>query len=925
MSRARFALSLYKIGCTSAIQNKSLLLFCIALGLHYLCKQNVLQESTMSSIFAKVWSAIRRVGRALHNGWTWYKGQYNGRPWWYKTITAIWSFFAFIIVYCFAVYFNLFWLFGKSPSISDILNPKTAAASEIYSADGKLLGKYFNENRSPVPYDSISPAFFEALIATEDERFYQHHGVDYRGMFAAVKDAVHGHARGASTITQQLVKNMFRVRTQYSTGLLGKIPGLSIVIMKSKEIIIAQLIELFSDKQNILEKYANTVDFGSNAYGIKTAAKTYFNKTPNALNPEEAAVLVGLLKATSAYNPRINPERSLKRRNTVLNNMYAHRAMLKERFGEVYVADAETLARLQAMPIKLDFSVEDAYDGTALYFRDALKDYMEKQFPDLDVFSDGLKIYTTLDSRMQAYAEKAVHDQMKTVQRNFDAHWRGMGDPWRDAKGNEIPGFIEDKVRKTDAYKMLQARFPNNPDSIDYYLNKPHEVKLFSYDGPVVKTMSTVDSLKYMVKFMHTGFVAMEPETGYVRAYVGDIDFKTWKYDKVRSMRQPGSTFKLFVYATAMKQGMTPSDTRKDEYIRMRVYDKFKHDSVYWQPHNANGRFSNAEIPLRAAFAQSVNTIAVKLGQEAGISNVIQTAHDMGIQSPLDDNPSLALGSNDVNLFELVNAYSTVADNGLHVAPVMVTKIIDADGNTIFEAKTDEGVRALPQTTAFYMQKLLEAGVRDAGGTSQTLGAGMYLGPFSNQLDMGGKTGTSNNHSDAWFVGVTPSLVAGAWVGGEYRSIHFRTGALGQGSRTALPIVAQFFRSVMDDASLRTKYLHKYGMPPADIDASTYQATYTSTTVKSDSLENDSLSVERGEYEGEDLMGGEGSESHESAIEGNETHSESSTSATHKEATERTSHSNATSNGNVSSSTNTKSSKKSKKSSTSSNAESLFE
>ena len=721
------------------------------------------------------------------------------------------------------------------------------------------MGKYFNENRSPVPYDSISPAFFEALIATEDERFYQHHGVDYRGMFAAAKDAVHGHARGASTITQQLVKNMFRVRTQYSTGLLGKIPGLSIVIMKSKEIIIAQLIELFSDKQNILEKYANTVDFGSNAYGIKTAAKTYFNKTPNALNPEEAAVLVGLLKATSAYNPRINPERSLKRRNTVLNNMYTHRAMLKERFGEVYVADAETLARLQAMPIEVAFKRPT------------------------------------------------------------------NSDPWRDAKGNEIPGFIEDKVRKTDAYKMLQARFPNNPDSIDYYLNKPHEVKLFSYDGPVVKTMSTVDSLKYMVKFMHTGFVAMEPETGYVRAYVGDIDFKTWKYDKVRSMRQPGSTFKLFVYATAMKQGMTPSDTRKDEYIRMRVYDKFKHDSVYWQPHNANGRFSNAEIPLRAAFAQSVNTIAVKLGQEAGISNVIQTAHDMGIQSPLDNNPSLALGSNDVNLFELVNAYSTVADNGLHVAPVMVTKIIDADGNTIFEAKTDEGVRALPQTTAFYMQKLLEAGVRDAGGTSQTLGAGMYLGPFSNQLDMGGKTGTSNNHSDAWFVGVTPSLVAGAWVGGEYRSIHFRTGALGQGSRTALPIVAQFFRSVMDDASLRTKYLHKYGMPPADIDASTYQATYTPTTVKSDSLENDSLSVERGEYEGEDLMGGEGSESHESAIEGNEMHSESSTSATHKEATERTSHSNATSNSNVSSSTNTKSSKKSKKSSTSSNAESLFE
>lgn len=845
--------------------------------------------SKSKGILSKVQSGLQKVGRGFHKGWVWYKGQYVGRPWWYKMITAVWSFFAFIVFYCFAVYFNFFWLFGKSPSIEEIIHPKTAAASEIYSADGVILGKYFDENRSPVPYDSISPAFFEALISTEDERFYKHHGVDYTGIFAAAKDAAHGHARGASTITQQLVKNMFRVRTSYSTGLLGKIPGLRIVIMKSKEIIIAQLVELFSDKQKILEMYANTVDFGSNAFGIKTAAKTYFNTTPAQLKPEEAAVLVGLLKATSAYNPRINPNNSLKRRNTVLNNMYTHRTMLREHFGDVYVADRETLEKLQDTPIKLNFNVENAYDGTALYFRDALKSYIEQKFPDLDVNSDGLKIYTTLDSRMQKYAEKAVHDKMKIVQQNFDAHWRGMGDPWRDEKGNVIPGFIEDKIRKTDTYKMLQARFPNNEDSINYYLNKPHEVVLYSYDGPIKKTMSSIDSLKYMVKFMHTGFVAMEPETGYVRAYVGDIDFKTWKYDKVRSMRQPGSTFKLFVYATAMKQGLTPADARKDEYIRMRVYDERKHDSVYWQPHNANGRFTNADIPLRSAFAQSINTIAVKLGQEVGIDNVIQTAHDMGIKSPLDNNPSLPLGSNDVNLFELVNAYGTVADNGMHVDPVMVTRIVDSEGNTIFEQKSDEGTRALPQTAAFYMQKLLEAGVRDGGGTSQTFGAGMYLGPFSNQLDMGGKTGTSNNHSDAWFVGVTPSLVAGAWVGGEYRSIHFRTGALGQGSRTALPIVAQFFRSVMDDASLRSKYLHKYGMPPADIDASTYQATYNPPAARNDSLSNDSTSMEEEGIDDEDLMGGEERSEGDNEAKSAEQHSTSepqtTTSSQHKDAT----------------------------------------
>lgn len=797
---------------------------------------------------------VGTFSRACKNLWSWYKSQYAGRPWWYKTLTAIWSFFALIAFYIFAVMFNLFWLFGKSPSTDEIINPQTAAASEIYSADGKLLGKYFNENRSPVPYDSISPVFFEALVATEDERFFQHHGIDYQGLFAAGKDALQGHARGASTISQQLVKNMFRVRTKYSTGLLGKVPGLSIIIMKSKEMIIATEIEYLCSKEKILEMYANTVDFGSNAYGIKTAAKTYFNTTPSQLKPEEAAVLVGMLKATTAYNPRINPKNALKRRNTVLSNMYSHRHLLQQRFGQASIADTQTLADLQAKPIELHFNVESAYDGEALYFRDALKEYINEKCPDLDVYSDGLKIITTLDSRMQTYAEKAVHEQMKRVQQNFDRHWRGVGVPWRDEKGNEIPGFIEDKLKKTDAYKMLQAKFPEHPDSVDYYLNKPHEVTLFSYDGPIKKTMSTVDSLKYMVQFMHTGFVAVEPETGHVKAYVGDIDFDSWKYDKVRSMRQPGSTFKLFVYATAMKQGLTPSDRRKDEYIRMEVYDKKRDTTEIWQPHNANGRFSNAEIPLRSAFAQSINTIAVKLGQECGIPEVAQTAHDMGIKSPLHETPSLPLGSSDVNLLELVSAYSTVANYGMHTEPVMVSKILDAEGNVVYEPK-EQATRALPQKAAFYMQKLLEAGTTDAGATSQTLRAGMYLGPFGGKLDMGGKTGTSNNHSDAWFVGVTPKLVAGAWVGGEYRSIHFRTGALGQGSRTALPIVAQFLRSVMDDKALQPRYLHRYDQTPEDIDPSSYQNVYYERAEENDSLDADSLMVgEDGELPDDNLM-----------------------------------------------------------------------
>ncbi len=806
----------------------------------------------MGTFLKAVKAGWAKLKKALAAAWRWYKGQFAGRPWWRKTLAAIVSFFAFIILYAVAVTCNLFWLFGKSPSISEIRNPKTAMASEMYSADGKLLGKFFNENRSPVPYDSINSVFFQALISTEDERFYDHHGVDVQGLFAALKDATQGRARGASTISQQLVKNMFRVRTQYSTGLLGKVPGLSILIMKSKEMIIATELELLCTKNEILEMYANTVDFGSNAFGIKTAAKTYFNTTPSQLKPEEAAVLVGLLKATSAYNPKINPKNSLKRRNTVLDNMYAHRKELAEHFPNVAITSKEVCEALKDNPIKLNFSVENAYQGTALYFREAVKDYVREHCPDLDLDRDGLKIYTTLDSRMQRYAEEAVDEQMQNVQRSFDNHWRGLGDPWRDAKGNVIPNFIEDIARRSDAYKMLTARFPNNPDSVRHYMNKPHRVKLFGYGekGRVkYEEMSTMDSIRYMVKYMHTGFVAMEPQTGYVRAYVGDIDFKTWKYDKVQAMRQPGSTFKLFVYATAMKQGWTPADARiTDSYIRMEVYDPAQGKNTIWQPHNANGHFSNANIPLRAAFAQSVNTIAVKLGQEVGIDNVIQTAHDMGITSKLENAPALALGSNDVTLFEMVNAYASVANDGMHVVPVLVTKIVDAEGRTVYEAKHEER-RALPYRAAFYMQKLLEAGVRDGGGTSQTLGGSAYLGRYGNQLDFGGKTGTSNNHSDAWFIGVTPGLVGGAWVGGEYRSIHFRTGRLGQGSRTALPIFGLFMKKVLEDESLKGKYLLKYPAPKEDIEPSTYQGYFAPPAEEADSLSADSTLV------GDDLMG----------------------------------------------------------------------
>ncbi len=797
-------------------------------------------DSKPRNIFQRIFSPFIWLGKKCAQFGRWYRSLYKNAPWWKKVGVGFSSFVFFIIFYCFAVQFNLFWLFGKSPSLDTIMNPKTAAASEIYSADGKLLGKFFSENRTPVAYDSIAPNFFDALISTEDERFYSHHGVDFMGLGAAVKDAATGHARGASTITQQLVKNMFRVRTEYSTGLLGYIPGIKMLIMKSKEMIIATELEWFCSKQEILTMYANTVDFGSNAYGIKTAAKTYFNTTPAELKTEQSAVLVGLLKATSAYNPKTNPKNSLSRRNVVLENMYNH--------GKLSAAE---LSDLRDKPIELNFSVETAYDGQALYFRQAVADEIKNLDLGLDPYKDGLKIFTTVDSRMQKYAEQAMLEQMKVVQRNFDAHW-GKQDPWVNEKNQPIPGFLQEKLKQTDAYKMLSVRYPDDPQKVMEILNTPHKVKLFSYAGQNLKIereMSSVDSLRYMLHFMHAGFVAMEPQTGEVKAYVGDVDFNTWQHDNVRATHQPGSTFKLFVYATAMKQGWLPSDARlKDDYIQMNVVDENGKPSV-WRPHNANGRFSGANIPLRAAFAQSINTIAVKLGQEVGIPNVIKTAQDMGIKSKLNDAPSLPLGASDVHLMELVGAYASVANYGEYVKPTMITRIVDREGKVVYEARKE--VRTvLSDKEAFYMQTLLGAGMTDAGGTSQALASQNYIGQWfwNRRIDAGGKTGTSNSHADAWFVGVTPNLVGGAWVGGEYRQIHFRSGALGQGSKTALPIFGLFMKKVLSDASLAPKYLARYRIPegvnPADLEG---RFVYQSA----DTTRHDSSSVDLSEGIGE--------------------------------------------------------------------------
>lgn len=769
----------------------------------------------------------------MKNAFKWYIGIFKGRPWYIKILSTIASLIVAVILYLGAVDINFLGLFGKSPSMSTILNTRPAQASEIYSADSVLIGKYFSENRTPVKYEEVNPVFWEALIDTEDERFYHHFGIDFQAFGAALKDyIVHHDARGASTITQQLAKNLFRVRTEYSTGLLGNIAGFKMLIMKTKEWITAVKLESNFSKEEILTMYANTVDFGSNAFGIKTACKTYFNTTPQNLTPEQAAVLVGMLKATTYYNPRLNPENSLNRRNVVLGNMLRRGHLTQEQYSA-----------LIEKPIELNYSVENAYDGQALYFREAVKDNLSEWCHETgyDLYTDGLKIYTTIDTTMQHYAEQAAWDNMKQLQQRFNSHWGNMN-PWRDEHYQEIPNFIENIAKRLPCYKYFDKRFNHNQDSIDFYLNQPHPVTLFSYNGPYETEMSTLDSIRYMEHFMHCGFMAIEPKTGHVKAWVGDLDFDTWKYDKVTAMRQPGSTFKLFVYTEAMNQGLTPNDRRVDSFFSMKVWDDEKKKEVLWAPTNANGFFTDYNMTLKSAFAQSVNSIAVKIGQEVGIDRIAQTAHKMGIKSPLHETPSLALGASDVNLMELVNAYSTIINDGMAHDPILVTRILDRDGNLIYEASTEQ-TEAVSYKTAFFMQQMLMAGLREPGGTSMNLWR--YVRNFPD-TDFGGKTGTSNNHSDAWFVGISPNLVCGAWVGGEYRAIHFRTGELGQGSRTALPICGQFFESVLSDKRFQ-HYRGKFSDPrDASILGTMYQGV--STYEPLDSLNEDSLGTEQNEF-----------------------------------------------------------------------------
>lgn len=705
-----------------------------------------------------------------------------------------------LYLFIIAINHNFLGLFGNSPTKEQLENPINMEASEIYSDDGMLIGKYFIENRSSVDLENISQAFIQTLIETEDKRFYEHNGVDFKGLFGAFKDALLGNARGASTITQQLVKNLFKTRTEYSNGLFCKIPGIRTFIIKVKEWKGAMTLEEIYSKEEILEMYVNTVYFGNHSYGIKAAAKSYFNQSADKLNFQQSATLVGILKATTYYNPIRNPENSKKRRNDILVNLH-NEGLINE----------ETCDSLCQLPIELQLNNTSDNRGIALYFREAVFNEMQSWCEEngKDLYRDGLKIYTTIDSRMQKYAEEAVKSQMKIVQNNFNLHW-GDKNPWRDENQNELKGFIEDRIKKSPEYKLLSERYNGNTDSIMAVLNRPHRTKVIDYQTGMKDTiMSTIDSLKYTLRFLHCGFVVMEPQTGKVKAWVGDVDFNYWQYDKVVAKRQPGSTFKLFIYTEAIRKGLCSCDTRVDSAINWSI--KEEDEIKIWMPQNANRTFSDEEITLKSAFARSINSVAVQLTREYSPDSIVQLAQSMGIKSNLRPIPSIGLGAEDVSLLEMVTAYSTIVDEGEKHSPILVTRIEDRNGNILYE-NHGESEKVLDYETAFIMRDMLQEGLRDEHGTSQRL----KKYPIFKNTEYGGKTGTSSNYSDAWYMGISPKLVGGVWVGGEYRSIHFRDGAHGQGSQTALPIFGDFMSRVMRDKNL-AHYQGLFGEPKQEI------------------------------------------------------------------------------------------------------------
>jgi len=683
-----------------------------------------------------------------------------------------------------AVSGNFLNLFGRMPNLKTLENPRSELASEIYSADGVLLGKYFRENRTPVEYKDLPQNVIDALIATEDVRFEQHSGIDMKSIFRAVAGvATFTHGGGGSTLTQQVAKVLFKTRNDLNDGSLNGTGKLGLLITKAKEWILAIRLERNYTKREILRMYLNTVDYGSNSFGINVAAKTFFNKAPRALTTPEAATLVGLVNAPSRFNPAAHPLRSKLRRNWVL------RQMAKSH----YISAAELTADT-AKAIVLHYSVENPNKGLAPYFRaEVVKSLVAwAKETDHDLYADGLKIYTTIDSRMQQYAERSVAEHLALQQKWFTAHWKGQL-PWRDESGRVIPNFLNIAMRRTQRYKSLMAQYDGNRDSVNYYLHKKYRMPVFTWQGEREMLMSPLDSLAYYKRYLQAGFMAMNPLNGQIKAWVGGANYKFFKFDHVRQgKRQPGSAFKPIVYTAAIDQGYSPCFPRPDVATTFPAVA----GRAPYTPNNFEGGFSGRVFTLRQALARSMNSITAWLVMKLTPETIVGYAKRMGITSPIDAVPAIGFGASDCNIYELCGAYATFVNKGVWTAPMMVTRIEDKNGNVLreFVPQTKE---VLNEEVAYLMTYMLQASTTEPGGTSTILHTG-----FKFPYEIGAKTGTTSNYSDAWFMGITPDLVCGMWIGGEDRSIHFRTGAYGQGARLALPLYGLFMQKVYADKAL---------------------------------------------------------------------------------------------------------------------------
>ena len=718
-----------------------------------------------------------------------------------REIKLFWYLFFFGLLSLVGVFVAAgFGLLGKMPEFRQLENPKTNLATQIFSSDNKILGKfYYNENRTPLNYEEIPKDLIDALIATEDERFYSHSGIDLRSTMRAI--VYLGEKGGASTVSQQLARQLF-------TGVRSR-NTLDAVIQKIKEWVIAIQLERRYSKKEIITMYLNLYDFNYNADGLRSAANIYFSKEPSDLLLEESAMLVGMLKNSSLYNPIRRPSLVISRRNIVFQQMLRNETLTQKEVDS-----------LQQLPLEIQFNPQSHREGLATYFRAFLRQFMlnwieENPKPDgekYNLYLDGLTIYTTLDSRMQTYAENAVKEHMSNLQDAFfeqnTPKWNPTA-PFLDLTEKEIERLIEQAMRRSERWRKMKLT-AKTEDDIKASFEEKTAMKIFSWKGEIDTVMRPIDSIRHYKHFLRSGMMSMDPQTGHVKAWVGGINYKHFQFDHVyQGKRQIGSTFKPFVYASAIDQlKLSPCDSLPDGFYCVESRKFGAHEA--WCPKNSGDRYTGKRT-LKNALANSVNTISARLIDKVGPGPVSKLANDLGISSKIPNVPSIALGTADLSVYEMVAAYGSFANQGIYVKPVMVSRIEDKNGTVLFETapKTRD---VLSAESAYVTLKLLE-GVTESGSGIRLRHRGAeennpYFGsvvtgyPYEFQNPIAGKTGTTQNQSDGWFIGMVPNLVTGVWVGGEDRATHFNSIAYGQGATMALPIWALYMKKLYEDSTL---------------------------------------------------------------------------------------------------------------------------